>query len=403
MADIQDTLFVSRNGRLLTNYDLDLAATHSYNINNTPVLSYDTLGLSVTKSNLRSVGNLNSLEVTGDAVLGGFAFFNSSFNKVGIGTEDPQLALDILENNVEIVIGSAEIDVATIGVHSNHALNIITDNQTRIAVSNKGDISIPGSLNVTGAVVTGGDLTVGGTLTVATIIADTRIDRAHPIIFTPDAEASIYGLGLSWQATDRSRQFILMAGPDRIWSTENIDLATAYQSYMVENTPVLSLTTLGSTVTNSSLTNLGTLEGLSVAGNINTSTISFNGNVYLNDSGISATAYVNLSINNVGVFTGNNTQIVVGDISEQDRPVKIFGPTSININNPDPAMSFSVDGPVQIGGKRFVSGTSIPNSGMFVQGDICWNTEPSPTGFVGWICIMDGTPGDWRPFGQISA
>ena len=402
MPSVQDTLFVSRNGRLITSYDLDLAATHSYNIDNVPVLSFDSLGMSVIKSNLRTVGTLTGLEVDGDTVLGGFAFFNSSFNQLGIGTENPQLAIDILENNVEIVIGSSDIDFATIGVHSNHSLNLITDNQTRLTISNDGAITVPGSVTITGLVKTGGDLIVGGTLTVGTIVSDVRIDRAHPIQFTPDAEASIYGLGLMWQAPDRSRQFTLASGPDRLWSTENIDLATSDRSYMVEGNPVLSLTQLGKTVTSSSLTSLGTLVGLSVAGNIQASTISFNGNAVLNDSGIDASSYVHLSIENVGVFSGNNTQIIVGDITQQTRPVKVFGPLSVNINNPDPTMDFSVNGNVQFGGRRFINADQIPTSGMFTKGDICWNTTPAPSGYVGWICVADGTPGEWRPFGQIS-
>ena len=71
--DPSSPLFVTRNGRLLTNYDLDLATGHAYSIDNTPILSLNELGVTVTSSNLRSLGTLNSLEVEGDALLGGFA------------------------------------------------------------------------------------------------------------------------------------------------------------------------------------------------------------------------------------------------------------------------------------------------------------------------------------------
>ena len=79
--DPTSPLFTTRNGRLVTNYDLDLAQGHAYSIDNTPILSLDTLGVTVTSSNLRSVGTLGSLEVDGDTLLGGFAFFNSTYNR----------------------------------------------------------------------------------------------------------------------------------------------------------------------------------------------------------------------------------------------------------------------------------------------------------------------------------
>ena len=35
-------------------------------------------------------------------------------------------------------------------------------------------------------------------------------------------------------------------------------------------------------------------------------------------------------------------------------------------------------------------------------GDIVWNQSPTPSGFVGWICMRAGTPGEWKAFGQIT-
>ena len=48
-----------------------------------------------------------------------------------------------------------------------------------------------------------------------------------------------------------------------------------------------------------------------------------------------------------------------------------------------------------------MNGTKEPTSGSFRQGDIVWNENPIPTGYVGWICVRTGTPGEWKPFGQI--
>jgi hypothetical protein len=388
--DPNSPLFVTRNGRLLTNYDLDLAPGHAYNIDNTPILSLNTLGVTVINSNLRSVGTLNSLEVGGDAIFGGFAFFNSTLARIGIGSEEPAAAIDILENNVEMIMGSPTVNVGTVGTYSNHDLALITDNQTRITVKNSGAVDISGDVNIS------------GTLTVTNIVADSRVDRGHSLQFSPNLDSTVYGLGLVWNATDRSRQFVMMSGPDRLFSTESIDVAEG-NSYYINGQQVLSDTQLGASVTASSLTSLGTLNGLAVAGQIKTSTLAFNTNLSVSDAGVDGKSSVGLTLDNAGLFFGSTDHITVGDITAQSRPVRIFGPLSVNVNNPDPTLQFNVDGDVSLGGKRFTNGTSAPVHGTFNMGDICWNMNPSPTSYIGWVCVMPGNPGQWASFGQIAS
>ena len=50
------------------------------------------------------------------------------------------------------------------------------------------------------------------------------------------------------------------------------------------------------------------------------------------------------------------------------------------------------------------SGTSVPTTGTWAQGDKCKNTEPVEAGtaaskyvVIGWICTASGTPGTWLP------
>ena len=46
---------------------------------------------------------------------------------------------------------------------------------------------------------------------------------------------------------------------------------------------------------------------------------------------------------------------------------------------------------------------ALPTQGVYKKGAVVWNANPTPTGYVGWVCIMDGTPGEWKPVGQIGA
>jgi len=49
----------------------------------------------------------------------------------------------------------------------------------------------------------------------------------------------------------------------------------------------------------------------------------------------------------------------------------------------------------------FQSGLA-PSAGTWRRGDIVYNTAPSGSGFIGWVCTASGTPGTWKTFGAFS-
>ena len=406
----QTPLFVNRNGRVWTNFDLDLSANHSYSIDNTPVLTSSALGVTIVTSNLRQVGTLNSLDVSGDAILGDFAYFNSTYNRLGLGTDEPSASIDIIDNNVQITIGSPAINLASIGTASNHDLAITTDNVARITVRNSGEIDI-GDPNSKTAVVN-----INGTLNVTSIVADSRIDRTSPLQFQATNNSSIYGLGLNWTGTGSVRQLIMHSGPDRLWSTESIDIVDG-KAYHINGVPVISSQSLGPTIISSNLTSVGTLRGLevsgagSITGDLNVAGTITTAHLALDDgansltytsTGIKTNSFISINGSSDPLFYGDNKSIEIGANTNTRKPVKVFGPLSVNINNPDPTLSFSVAGDVSIGNKRFTNGTDIPETGMYDVGDICWNTNPVKDSYIGWVCVVAGTPGQWLGFGQIA-
>jgi hypothetical protein len=394
----QSQLIYRGGGRLWTNSNFDIGVGSSYKINNTPVLSAGVLGASITSSSLTDVGTLNSLSVSGNADIGQFLFVNSTVNRLGIGTEEPSAALTILDNNVEITLGSPRVNVAQIGTSSNHDLVLATDGQPRITIKNAGDVVVPGNI------------TINGTLTVDNLVTDSRVDRTHPIQFLPTKTSSIYGLGLVWAGADSPHQLTLLSGPDRIYSSDNIDLANS-KSYHINTQPVLSEDTLGASVVNSSLTTVGTLNNLNVAGSIQSAILatpvvnvfSDSETLTIKHDSISANSKITLSVGAKEAFYSDSTETIIGDMTQQTKPTKVFGPLSVNINNPDPSLSFSVAGDVSIGNKRFTNGTSSPTSGSYLLGDICWNSNPQASSFIGWVCVFAGSPGQWLPFGNIAS
>ena len=372
--------------KLLTNANFELGTGSSYHINNIPVLSLTKLGDAVVESNLRKLGTLRSLEVAGDSTIGEFAFFNSSNNRLGIGTIDPNSSIGIVENGVELVLGSNSTTSGQVGTYSAHDFGIVTDGIPRINVKNSGEVYVYGGLHV------------NGSITATAITTDTRINRSHALEFKASTGGSLNGLGLVWLDSSKVVQLVMSGDQDRLWLNENFEISNG-KSYFVDGSQVLSADTLGSSVVNSSLTSVGTLSSLDVSGVATVNQLK--ANVVTVNSSIDSETSIKLNVAGKAVVYGDADQVVVGD-KYAPKPVKVFGALSVGINNPDPSVNFSVNGDVKLGGKKFTSHPSIPTSGSYEIGDICWNSEPKASSYVGWVCVMAGDPGHWLPFGAIN-
>lgn len=139
-------IFTSNPDRFFISENIDIAKGKNISINNLPVLSESTLGTSVTKSSLREVGRLKGLIVDGSASINQYLFYDANTDRLGIGTDSPKRALDIVENNVEILIGSNETNIGSIGTFNSQDFEILTDNTSRINVSASGNITL-GNIN----------------------------------------------------------------------------------------------------------------------------------------------------------------------------------------------------------------------------------------------------------------
>lgn len=265
----------------------------------------------------------------------------------------------------------------------------------------------------------------------ALTVEDMRMQSLSSIEFNAEEETSIYGKGLQWRGAGTTKQFIYRANPDRIWTSESIDLNTD-ASYMIGNTPVISQTALGSGVRTSSLVRVGTLQDLRTNGNLsidgyihyNTDSESLgigtdapNGKLsiatldseFVIDTEARAVKLGTWTTDDLKIVTDDTTRLIVkanghihlGDPEGAEAKVTVHGKLGIGVNNLDEDISISTSGPVKFENKKFMVGPAIPDSGSFRQGDIVWNDTPVATGYIGWVCIRSGVPGEWKPFGQI--
>ena len=282
------------------------------------------------------------------------------------------------------------------------------------------------------------DLHVGGQITadklhVKEITSDIRHERSSPLEFASENAPSAYGNGLQWRGTSPTKQFILRDTPDRLYSSESLDLAKD-KEYMIEKVPVLSRHELGRTVVKSNLRSVGTLDNLTVSGNLtiddflyyNSSSMRFslgleepnamfslasmNGEFIIEPEG-SSTKLGNYTNSDLAIITDDTDRIIItrnghihlGSKGSKDAKVSINGKLGVGVNNIPLDVDLEVAGSVRFETKKFEVGSQIPTSGSYNTGDIIWNDQPKPTGYIGWVCTKGGTPGLWKPFGQIGS
>jgi hypothetical protein len=374
-----------RQSKLWTDMSVNLVEDQAYEINNTPVISFGELGPSVTKSNLKQIGTLKSLRVAGNTTLGDFAFISSDLNRVGINVESPKAAIGILENEVEIVLGSTKTDTAVLGTVTNDHFEIITDNTTRITIKNSGDVRFHGRI----------------------FAEEVVTQRSSPLVFKETDTSTNYGKGIIWSNKNGiNNQLVYQANPDRIWSTDSIELAVE-KYFSIDSAMVLSKTSLGQTVVDSNLTTVGLLKGLQVAGDaavtrtISTSRIEI-GNFAIDNNRLEYTDTFAIQTGSTAEFK-IGSDIVIGNVDNTTRPVSIYGQLTIGVARPQENVALTVAGAVSFDNKKFETNNGIPTEGRYNKGDIVWNTDPKATDYIGWVCVVPGSPGAWLPFGAIAS
>jgi hypothetical protein len=266
----QDTIGVIGNVNITTNYD----------INGIDVLNATTLGIGVVSSSLTSVGNLTSLIVDGNLTVNGMM---TTVDTSNLTIEDPLMKL--ANKNTGDSIDTGFYSLYNDGVSKYSGLfRDSTDNtfkfftgttiepDTIIDTSSdngylKGDILV-GSIDATSLTVDTNTLHVDssnnrigvGTITPSVpldVVGDINTSTDYNISGTQVLSSTTLGTGIVNSS--------LTSNTGNLVNTGTMNITTG-NDYQINSTSVLNATTLGSSVVNSSLTSVGTLDSLSVAG-----------------------------------------------------------------------------------------------------------------------------------------
>ena len=195
------------------------------------------------------------------------------------------------------------------------------------------------------------------------------------------------------------------------------------EAVMIDHNEVIWKDTLGKSVKSSSLTQLGILKNLQVDKTlfasqqrvgINTEAPSAEFSVNVDGYEVITTmheknAYVGThspaafaigTDNTARITCKSNGDIVLGNENDSSTNVSVTGKLGIGAKNPQE--SLHVVGNIKFAERTFSAGSQAPTEGRWDTGSIVWNDKPELNQPIGWVCVKGGTPGSWRPFGQIN-
>lgn len=257
---------------------------------------------------------------------------------------------------------------------------------------------------------------------------DIEYKNNTPIMFSEDIE----GKGILWSGKGYTKQLIFAANPDRLFLSENLDIAKG-KSISINNLKIIDETSLGTSITKSYLREVGRLNGLVVDGSASISNYFYfdghsnrlgigteqpnaaisivendielvigtkdNNRAYIGTFASHSLDLISDGQNRISISSDGN--IVLGNFKSLPIQVSVNGCLAIKVNNPDPDVDLHVNGAIKFKGKLQSRGNGIPDGGSFNKGDVVWNDEPRLGSYIGWVCVQPGSPGLWEPFGKI--
>lgn len=213
--------------RFFSSESIDLAKNKSITVAGIKVIDGQELGPTVIKSNLREVGRLKGLIVDGSVSIDNYIFYNTSSNRLGLGTNEANAAISVAELGVEVMLGTSESMHGIVGTYASTDFDIVTDNIPRLSVKANGNIDL-GNPNKSAAQVK-----VYGKLSVGVNNPDPNVDlhvagpvrinnRIHMYADKPPISGN-YSVGdIVWNTDPRQKSYVgwvcTRAGDPGVWN-----------------------------------------------------------------------------------------------------------------------------------------------------------------------------------------
>ena len=227
-------------------------------------------------------------------------------------------------------------------------------------------------------------------------------------------------MGMQWRKEGEATKQIIWRG-DRFYISNTIDL---HRNAVIEidNIPVLSAEKLGVTIKHSELETVGTLNNLRTTGNLTIDDfITYDsGTMRLGIGSEVANAQLSVSSSEaefvvdpdfdhvrVGAYTTSKMSLITDNkeriVLKEQGGVEVKGTLGIKVQYPGDDVDLQVAGAIRFADKKLAVGNEMPTTGNNNKGDIVYDINPQPDGWMGWVCVEAGMPGTWKRFGKIEA
>ena len=127
------------------------------------------------------------------------------------------------------VSGGKIVNFSSAGIDDKASKTQITLTDDAASITNLKVETVKDNLKVEGKVIADSMEVAGllkaNVLEVSEIRADVKLEKYSPLEFKSTGEESIYGKGLLWTGTGITKQLVIAANPDRLFSTEHLDIA----------------------------------------------------------------------------------------------------------------------------------------------------------------------------------
>ena len=302
-ATLRDSLTVSGD----INANGNIVGDNSTNISGINGVTASTLSgtlQTAAQTNITSVGTLGSLTVSGDINANGNIVGDNSTNITGI---DGVTATSLNITNKLTTTGIG-ISVANSGLRTAYI-----EGPEEIWI----DPHPAGAGATSGSVRIRGDLYVDGTEFIVDVDKIELGDFNIGIASTVPTNTLLDGAGLGIGAESIRKTITWNNATSALMSSENWNLASG-KHYEINGTDVLTSTTLGSGVVNSSLTSVGTLTGLDVNGHTELDNLNVSG-IATFGSNATITSLITTNVATLqGGFNASGNSSIVGDLTLQD-------------------------------------------------------------------------------------
>jgi len=257
---------------------------------------------------------------TGGLSIGTNGVIVTTLNASGVATATGGFVGALTGNVTGNVTGDVTGDLTgdSAGTHTGAVVGDVTGSITdtgdsTIAYLNSTTVNVGAGLTVGGNAVVEGNLTVNGTTTTVNSTTMTVDDKNIELGSTASpSDAGANGGGITLKGdTDKTITWDSTTGA---WDfSEDVNVVTG-KEFQIADTSVLSATTLGSGVVNSSLTSVGTLGSLGVTGTVTAG--AFTGDITGDVTGdVTGAVTGNVTGNLTGDVTGDVTGDLTGDVT----------------------------------------------------------------------------------------